>query len=78
MFLQGHIRCRSDGLAQPEVHRKRSPIPEFRFAARALTLLCHYKFDKLFWFNQVKSDKGGDTTTHAKGRVPKIKARNGL
>jgi hypothetical protein len=36
------------------VHRIRSAIPKFLFAARALTLLCHEEFDQLIWVNQVK------------------------
>ena len=77
MFLQGHICCRTEGLAQHEVHRIRSAIPKFLFAAQALTLLGHDEINELIWFNQVKSDKGGEAMTHAKGRVPKIKAQNG-
>jgi hypothetical protein len=54
MFLQGHIRCRAEGLAQHEVHRIRLAIPKFLFAARAPTLLRHEEFDQLIWVNQVK------------------------
>jgi len=50
----GHIRCRTEGLAQHKVHRIRSAIPKFLFAAQALTLLCHEEFDQLIWVNQVK------------------------
>ena len=57
------------------MHRIRSAIPKFLFAARALTLLGHDEINELIWFNQVKSDKGGEATTHAKGRVPKIKEK---
>ena len=77
MFLQGHIRCQTEGLAQAEVHRIRLAIPKFLLAAQALTLLGHDKINELIWFNQVKSDKWGETMTRAKGWVPKIKVRCG-
>jgi hypothetical protein len=63
MLLEGRICCRSEGLADRKVRRIRSAIPKFLFAAWALTLLCHDKINVLIWFNQVKSDKGVETTT---------------
>ena len=53
----GHICCWTKGLAQHKVHRIRSAIPKFLFAAWALTLLCHEEFNQLIWVNQVKWDK---------------------
>jgi hypothetical protein len=58
MFLQGRIRCRTEGPAQHTVRRIRSAIPKFRFAARALTLLGHDEINRLIGFNQVNQIKG--------------------
>ena len=71
MFLQGHIHCRTEGLAQHEVHRIRLAIPKFLFAAWAWTLLGHDEINELIWFNQVKSDKGGETMAQA----PKVRCQ---